>query len=167
MARFDGVFHQPPFWHLDAVRGPSTPSFDHLIGAGEDQGRDRETERVGGLEVHDESNLIGSWIGRSPCLAPFRMRSTARHVAAIFGSPRASASLLAQSRATQHINLEEHSAVACPRASQMHWSGSRQTRVAQAAYASTIGPERPGKRRLRRVWSRIESRTAPKTSFSR
>jgi len=28
MAPFDGVFHQPPFWHLDAVKGPSTPSFD-------------------------------------------------------------------------------------------------------------------------------------------
>src|SRR6516164_10425857 len=28
MAPFDGVFHQSPFWHLDAVRGPSTPSFE-------------------------------------------------------------------------------------------------------------------------------------------
>ncbi len=28
MAPLDGAFHQPPFWHLDAVRGPSTPSFE-------------------------------------------------------------------------------------------------------------------------------------------
>ena len=31
MAPFDGAFHQPPFWHRDAVRGPSTPSFDHIV----------------------------------------------------------------------------------------------------------------------------------------
>src|SRR6516165_3408685 len=30
MAPLDGAF-QPPFWHLDAVRGPSTPSFDDLV----------------------------------------------------------------------------------------------------------------------------------------
>jgi transposase len=31
MAPFDGVFHQPPFWHRDAVRGPSTPLFDEEL----------------------------------------------------------------------------------------------------------------------------------------
>src|SRR5215470_5364300 len=33
MAPLNGVFHKPPFWHVDAARGPSTPSFDHLVGA--------------------------------------------------------------------------------------------------------------------------------------
>jgi hypothetical protein len=53
-----------------------------------------------------------------------------------------------------------------PRASQMPWSGSRQTRVAHSACDSTIGQRRRGKRSFRRVWSRIESRTAPKTTMA-
>ena len=43
-----------------------------------------------------------------------------------------------------------------PRASQIPWSGSRQTRVAHAACDSTIGQSRRGKRSFRRVWSSIE-----------
>src|SRR5436305_15316267 len=35
MAPLNGAFHHSPFWHSDAVRGPSTPSFDDLVGAGE------------------------------------------------------------------------------------------------------------------------------------
>jgi D-threo-aldose 1-dehydrogenase len=46
MAPFDGVFHQSPFWHLDAVRGPSTPSFeDSLLRLG--------LARIDILYVHD------------------------------------------------------------------------------------------------------------------
>src|SRR5262249_56735118 len=37
-------------WHSDAARGPSTPSLDHLVGAGEHHRRDREAERAGSLE---------------------------------------------------------------------------------------------------------------------
>src|SRR5947208_3204443 len=35
MAPLDGAFHQPPFWHPDAVRGPSTPSLDDLVAVAE------------------------------------------------------------------------------------------------------------------------------------
>ena len=42
---------QPALWHLDAARGPSTPSFDHLVGAGEKRGWYVQAERLGGLEV--------------------------------------------------------------------------------------------------------------------
>ena len=49
----------------------------------------------------------------------------------------------------------------------MPWSGSRQTCVAHSACDWTIGQSRRGSRSLRRVWSRIESSTAPKTSFWR
>ena len=49
MAPFDGVFHQPPFWHRDAVRGPSTPSFDDLVGLRELPARRGAT--LGGLRA--------------------------------------------------------------------------------------------------------------------
>ena len=49
----------------------------------------------------------------------------------------------------------------------MPWSGSFQTFSAHAACAWTIGHRRRGSRSLWRVWSRIESSTAPYTSFCR
>src|SRR6516162_4804950 len=51
------VSDQPAFWHLDAARGPSTPSFDHLVGAGEQRQRDRQAERLRGLHVDDQLDL--------------------------------------------------------------------------------------------------------------
>ena len=47
----------------------------------------------------------------------------------------------------------------------MPWSGSRHTSVAQAACDWTIGHRPLGRRPLRRVCRRIESSTAPNTSF--
>src|SRR6185312_3955021 len=51
--------HQPALWHLDAARGPSTPSFDHLVGAGEQRWRHVEAERLSSLEVDDQLELGG------------------------------------------------------------------------------------------------------------
>src|SRR6478609_2637932 len=48
------VSDQPAFWHLDAARGPSTPSFDHLVGAGEQGWWDFDAERPSGLEIDDQ-----------------------------------------------------------------------------------------------------------------
>src|SRR6478609_7764149 len=46
--------HQPALWHLDAARGPSTPSFDHLVGAQENRGWKCDAECFGGLEIDDD-----------------------------------------------------------------------------------------------------------------
>src|SRR6516164_4572518 len=35
-------------WHSDAARGPSTPSFDHLVDARQEGGRYCQSERLGG-----------------------------------------------------------------------------------------------------------------------
>src|SRR5712672_3610059 len=51
------VFDPPALWHLDAARGPSTPSFDHLVG-GSDQGRrNGEAEHPRGPGVDDQLEL--------------------------------------------------------------------------------------------------------------
>src|SRR5215813_5444109 len=44
-------------WHSDAARGPSTPSFDHLVGAGGQRQWDSDAKRLGGLEVNDQLDL--------------------------------------------------------------------------------------------------------------
>jgi hypothetical protein len=64
MAPLDGVFHQPPFWHLDAVRGPSTPSFDDLVGAGEQRIRHGQAECPGGLQIDDKLEFDGGLNGK-------------------------------------------------------------------------------------------------------
>src|SRR5262249_52141718 len=45
------LIRQTAVWHSDAARGPSTPSFDHLIGAGEQGCRYVEVERLRRLQV--------------------------------------------------------------------------------------------------------------------
>ena len=45
------VLDRPVLWHLGAARGPSTPSLDDLIAAGEDRRRHVNAKRLSGLEV--------------------------------------------------------------------------------------------------------------------
>src|SRR4029077_16451197 len=54
------VSDQPAFWHLDAARGPSTPSLDHLVGAGEQGCRHVEAERLRRLKV--DHQLERGWL---------------------------------------------------------------------------------------------------------
>src|SRR5262245_54538975 len=57
MAPICCCFDQTAVWHSDAARGPSTPSFDHLVGAGE-QGRGHfQAEGLGSLEVDHQLEL--------------------------------------------------------------------------------------------------------------
>src|SRR4051794_13706823 len=48
---------QPALWHLDAARGPSTPSFDHLVGELLEMRRPLKPERLGGLEIEHQFEL--------------------------------------------------------------------------------------------------------------
>src|SRR5215470_16056086 len=57
MAPIRCCFDQTAVWHSDAARGPSTPSFDHLVGAGKQRGRHVEDERAGGLHVDHQLKL--------------------------------------------------------------------------------------------------------------
>jgi len=50
------------------------PLFDHLVGAGEQDRRHVEAERLGGLEVEHELELGGCITGNSAGLAPLRIR---------------------------------------------------------------------------------------------
>ena len=51
-------------------------SFDHLVGEREQRRRHGEAERIGGLELMTNSNLVGCCTGRSAGLSPLRTRST-------------------------------------------------------------------------------------------
>src|SRR6516164_1997405 len=44
-------------WHSDAARGPSTPSFDHLVGDREHARRNCQAERIGGFQIDHELEL--------------------------------------------------------------------------------------------------------------
>src|SRR5262252_7241526 len=60
-------FDRTPAWHVDAERGPSTPSLDHLVGAGEQHRRHVDAEQLRRLLVEDEFELgrLHDWqIGR-------------------------------------------------------------------------------------------------------
>src|SRR5215510_12117746 len=51
MAPIRCCFDQTAVWHSDAARGPSTPSFNYLVGDGEQRRRHGEAEHPGGLEI--------------------------------------------------------------------------------------------------------------------
>ena len=53
-------------------RGPSTPSLDDLIGAGEQRLRHGEAERLGGLEVDHELEFDRPLYGEIGRLRPFQ-----------------------------------------------------------------------------------------------
>src|SRR5262249_18672193 len=57
MAPIRCCFDQTAVWHSDAARGPSTPSFDHLVGAGEQRRRNFKAKDPGSLSVDDEFEL--------------------------------------------------------------------------------------------------------------
>src|SRR5260370_35137220 len=54
MASVRGDSSKTPVWHVDAARGPSTPSLDHLVGAGEKCRRNFEAKQPRSLQVDDE-----------------------------------------------------------------------------------------------------------------
>src|SRR6516225_2017430 len=57
MAPIRCCFDQTAVWHSDAARGPSTPSFDHLVGAGEQRRRNGEVERFRSSHVDARDEL--------------------------------------------------------------------------------------------------------------
>src|SRR6516162_713871 len=57
MAPIRCCFDQTAVWHSDAARGPSTPSFDHLVGGGEQRLRHVEAEHPSRRNVDDELEL--------------------------------------------------------------------------------------------------------------
>src|SRR5215831_15100979 len=54
MAPIRCCFDQTAVWHSDAARGPSTPSFDHLVGAAQQRDSEHDAERPGGLDIDNQ-----------------------------------------------------------------------------------------------------------------
>src|SRR6516162_9990309 len=57
MAPVPGDSPKTPAWHIDAVRGPSTPSLDHLVGAGDQHRWNVEVKRARRLQIEDKFEL--------------------------------------------------------------------------------------------------------------
>src|ERR1700747_2669669 len=54
MAPIRCCFDQTAVWHSDAARGPSTPSFNNLVGEREQVGRHLKAERLRRFEIDRE-----------------------------------------------------------------------------------------------------------------
>src|SRR5262249_6739434 len=68
-------FDQTAVWHSDAARGPSTPSLDHLVGAGKKRRRNFEAKCPRGVEVDHQFKLarLHHWqVGRLGALKDAR-----------------------------------------------------------------------------------------------
>src|SRR5215471_18108246 len=59
MAPIRCCFDQTAVWHSDAAKGPSTPSFNHLVGGDKELIRQREPKHPDGLAVNDQLELRG------------------------------------------------------------------------------------------------------------
>ena len=57
-------------------RKPADQSLDHLVRPQQQRRRDRQAERLGGLEVDDQLELGGLLDGEVGGFAPFRILST-------------------------------------------------------------------------------------------
>src|SRR6516165_7921643 len=57
MAPVPGDCSKTPVWHVDAARGPSTPSFDHLVGDGEYARRNSEAKHPCSLKIDNQLEL--------------------------------------------------------------------------------------------------------------
>jgi hypothetical protein len=51
-------------------------SFDHLVGAGEQRWRQREADRLRGLRLMTNSNVVGCSMGKFAGCAPLKILST-------------------------------------------------------------------------------------------
>jgi hypothetical protein len=51
------VSDQSAFWHSDAARGPSTPSFDDLVGAAEQRERECDAKSLRGFKIDYQFDL--------------------------------------------------------------------------------------------------------------
>src|SRR5262245_23155649 len=65
------ILRKTPGWHIDAVRGQSTPSLDHLVGAGEQRRRNFEAEGLGGPQIDHQLELRGLLHGQVGRLLAF------------------------------------------------------------------------------------------------
>src|SRR5262245_7974188 len=59
MAPVRCCFDQTAVWHSDAARGPSTPSFNHLVGARLQREWNGEPQRLRGLEIDHQFEFRG------------------------------------------------------------------------------------------------------------
>ena len=57
------------------------PLFNHIVSAGDQVGRHVEADGFGGLDIDNDSNLVGSWTGRSAGFA------TPKNLVDVSGSP--------------------------------------------------------------------------------